>query len=627
ITPQNLTTDPGLLQFVGTVYYGTWENQQFASSVEANLTVNPAAFLTLTSATGTDAQTLCFPGTLTNITYSVTGGATNASVTGLPAGVTGSYSNNVFTITGTPTESGIFNYQVTTTGTCTQAQATGTITVNQAPVATASVTTPVPCSGGTGTVTILATAGFPNTFTYTLGTTTQVGNGVFTNVAPGTYNWSVTNSASCGSASGTIVVTVPTAIPVTLNFNYYNTVNTPLDNINVELWQYGSLVSGPYPTGSQTYYTISDVCPGSYEIHVSTSEPPASINATDAAQVNYWGAHPWSVETVRFYAGDVAGPNSYLNGTDAQRIQGYFVSGGQNGFDRGPWAFWVANDPIAANPTPSAGTLYPTVNLASGSQTINIYGLCTGDFNRSYVPGAKDAGSSLQLIPFGTKMVGANTTFDLPVIAMNPYQAGALSMILNFPSDLVEIAGVTMNNGTGELNWAVDGNELRIAWNTDYPIKLAAGEEMLTLHLVTSANFTEGQSIRFTLSSNSLNELADGVYEPVPDATLGAADVESSATGIDNPYGKSFSFINQPNPFTNFTLLSYTLPFEGKVTVEINSITGNAVKTMDNGIQKSGEYLLRMDTYDLAPGVYIATLKVKGESDELVRTIKLVRER
>src|SRR5262249_22974226 len=53
------------------------------------ITVTPNNTITLTSAAGTDAQTKCINTAITNITYSTTG-ATGATFSGLPAGVTGS---------------------------------------------------------------------------------------------------------------------------------------------------------------------------------------------------------------------------------------------------------------------------------------------------------------------------------------------------------------------------------------------------------------------------------------------------------------------------------------------------------------------------------------------------------
>ncbi|KIC89035.1 hypothetical protein, partial [Flavihumibacter sp. ZG627] len=97
-------------------------------TVSGTITVQPNSSISLTSAAATEAQTLCINTPITNITYAVGGTATDATVTGLPAGVSGNYSGGVFTISGTPTEFGTFNYTVTTVGPCAEANANGTIT-------------------------------------------------------------------------------------------------------------------------------------------------------------------------------------------------------------------------------------------------------------------------------------------------------------------------------------------------------------------------------------------------------------------------------------------------------------------------------------------------------------------
>src|SRR6185503_9211311 len=101
-------------------------------ALSGTITVNDNSTISLSSASGTEAQTVCINNAITAITYAAGGGATSASITAgtLPAGVTGSYSAGVFTISGTPTESGTFNYTVTTTGPCINPSLNGTITVN-----------------------------------------------------------------------------------------------------------------------------------------------------------------------------------------------------------------------------------------------------------------------------------------------------------------------------------------------------------------------------------------------------------------------------------------------------------------------------------------------------------------
>jgi len=66
---------------------------------------------------------------LTNITISTTGATGIGAATGLPAGVTASWSNNVITISGTPTSTGTFSYSIPLSGGCGSVNATGTITV------------------------------------------------------------------------------------------------------------------------------------------------------------------------------------------------------------------------------------------------------------------------------------------------------------------------------------------------------------------------------------------------------------------------------------------------------------------------------------------------------------------
>jgi hypothetical protein len=96
---------------------------------EKTVTVNPDNTITLTSATGTDNQTVNIETNITTITYTTTG-ATGADFSGLPAGISGNWAANEVTISGTPTETGTFNYTVELTGGCGTVTATGTINVN-----------------------------------------------------------------------------------------------------------------------------------------------------------------------------------------------------------------------------------------------------------------------------------------------------------------------------------------------------------------------------------------------------------------------------------------------------------------------------------------------------------------
>jgi uncharacterized protein (TIGR02145 family) len=97
------------------------------------VTITPDNAATLTSAAGTNSQTVNINSSITTITYTISG-ATGATFSDLPTGVSGSYLANVATIQGTPSVPGTFNYSVNLTGGCGTISASGTIIIRNVPV-------------------------------------------------------------------------------------------------------------------------------------------------------------------------------------------------------------------------------------------------------------------------------------------------------------------------------------------------------------------------------------------------------------------------------------------------------------------------------------------------------------
>ena len=466
----------------------------------------------------------------------------------------------------------------------------------------------------------------------TTGTGTSVASVAFA-LGTTTVTWTATDAANNQNVCS-FTVTV-SALTVDGYFNYYNLANTPLGpvgstEVTIQLYKdnapYGSPVDITNTNGS---YQLTGVCTGTYQVRpTSTMLTAGAINATDAAQANYWGAHPYQIEKVRFYAGDVQGsPNGdkFIGGLDASRIQANFVNG--TPFDRtGGWTFWNVGDVITANfPTPTGD--YPTITVGSANISANFYGLCVGDFNRSFNPGGTKASSStMDLVYAGNRQISNNQEFDLPVNMVSASEVGAVSLILNFPADMVEVQDVTMEGAGGQLDWAVKGNELRIGWNSPVPAYLSAGSELVTLKLKTTEAFTTGNSIRLTLAANPLNELADGMYDVIGNAVLGVDVIEASTTGTPelDPASYALSLSSYPNPFKNFTTITYTLPFDGQVTLEVYNFLGMKVEKLVSEEQTAGNHVVRFNTAGMESGVYTATLVLKSNENQLFRTIKLV---
>ena len=281
-----------------------------------------------------------------------------------------------------------------------------------------------PNTGNYGTLSSTALTTSPSSITYT---------------PPADYAGTVTlaltsddPSGSCVAASGIRTLVIGARSKVSGNLTYYNQANTPISSgISVKLFLDGNQLGSDYTVTSGSY-EFTDLCPGTYELRVSSSNSTeGSVNTTDAAQTNYWGAIPYEIQKVRFFAGDVTGSSFFINSTDALRIQSNFVYG--TSLDNGSWAFWKSGETISNNS--GASESYAKVTIAGSDVTADIYGLCAGDFNRSFIPGLKIAASkTLDLTHNGLRLISKNQEFDLPVNEVNPLPGvGAVSLILELP--------------------------------------------------------------------------------------------------------------------------------------------------------------------------------------------------
>ena len=154
------------------------------------LTITPAS-------SGDENQTVCMNSVLTSIVFTISG-ATNATVSGLPTGLSGNFSAGMLTISGTPTVSGIFNYSVTLTdGTNSGVGITGTITVNALPAQPSAISGSTSVCAGTTGLTYLVTHVADVIYTWSLPADwTQTDGGTSNSI-----------KATAGSAGGVITVT------------------------------------------------------------------------------------------------------------------------------------------------------------------------------------------------------------------------------------------------------------------------------------------------------------------------------------------------------------------------------------------------------------------------------------
>ncbi|WHF53077.1 T9SS type A sorting domain-containing protein [Chryseobacterium gotjawalense] len=353
------------------------------------ITVTVNNTVTLTSVAGTNSQTKCLSTAITPITYATTG-ATGATVTGLPAGVTGSWAANVVTISGTPTVSGPFSYTVTLTGGCVAITATGTITV------TAANTSGVPSSSPT----VCINTAIPNVTIMTTGATgigsaTGLPIGVSANwsgnvitisgtpTASGTFSYSIPLTGGCGSvtATGTITVTATNTAGVAsstptlcintalINITHSTTGATGISNSGVS--GANGLPAGVSATWSANVISISGTptASGTFNYSITLTGGCGLVSATG---------------TITVFAGNTVGavssyPSLCLGNslTITHATTGSTGLGTVTGLPIGVNASWSGNVlTISGTPT-SSGTFNYSIALTGGCGTANATGTIT----------------------------------------------------------------------------------------------------------------------------------------------------------------------------------------------------------------------------------------------------------
>lgn len=96
----------------------------------------------------------------------------------------------------------------------------------------------------------------------------------------------------------------------------------------------------------------------------------------------------------------------------------------------------------------------------------------------------------------------------------------------------------------------------------------------------------------------------------------------SEVVNIDNVLPMQFALDqNYPNPFNPVTTISYKIPEETHVVLDIYDILGNKVSTLVNENQNAGKYKLSFNATEFASGIYIYQLRAGSFKDAKKMTI------
>jgi len=626
----------------------------FASAV-GTITVNAGVTLTLFSAAATTNQTVCIGTPITSIVYTVGGGATGATVTGLPAGLLGSFSAGQFSIAGMPTASGTFNYTVTTTGGCGTASLGGTITVNaNAAIAlfSAAATTNQTICANTPITSIAYTIGGGGTGATILGLPTGV-TGSFsagqftvtgTPTATGTFNYTVTTTGGCASASLGGTITVDPAATIAL-FSAGTTTNqtlcastaiTPIvyaiaNATGATVLGLPTGVTGSF-SGGQFTITGTPTVTGTFNYTVTTTGGCASASLGGTIAINP------AATVALFSAAATATQTVCINDPITSII--YTIGGGGtgatvSGLPAGVTGSFAASQfTISGSPTAS-GTFNYTVTTTGGCASASLGGTITINSDAT-IAQTSPAGTEMQTICINNAITpitylvsnggtGA-TVLGLPTGVTGSFAAGVFAIsgtptvsgIFNFTVTATG-SGCSSPSLTGTISIHADATvalfsaaattNQTLCTNTPiasivYTIGGGTGAVAIGLPMGVTGNFAAGQ---FTISGAAT---VTGTFNYTVTTTGGCASATLGGTININP-GASIALFS-PAATTNQILCNNT-PINAIVYTVANGGTGATVLGLPAGV--TGSFSGGQFTINGAPtttGVFNYTVTTTG---------------
>ncbi len=260
-----------------------------------------------------------------------------------------------------------------------------------------------------------------------------------------------------------------------------------------------------------------------------------------------------------------------------------------------------------------------TLPWAGKKNFINLYYESVGDVNASYIPpgsGLK-AKSAMTLDYEGLASTTVGSEMTIPVSVERDFDAvGAITLSFNYRNDLIEVLGTNYSDDDMFINQ--EEGILNIGWFSTNAVEFNANTTIAQIRVRVLAEIPAGTEL-FEL--NSISELADANAQTIDDVTLKTIGLTTDK-GIVN--ASELTTSNFPNPFNDHTTISYTLPENGKVKVEVYNSVGMLVKVLVDEYQEAGVNNVDFVSNNVKAGVYVYHITVQGESNNYTAVKRMI---
>ena len=547
--------------------------------------VSPVANTTYT-VTGTDNYGCS--GIAASVTVTVTT-LPDIQIAGSAAGSTGSSSTIALGSSENLTASGATTYLWNTGSTANPVTVTPTVATSYIVTGTTGN-----CSATVSHMVIVASVNAgPNQFICTGSSTTLTATS--TGIVSPVYVWTLGNHSG---ASVTVSPAATTTYTVKANNLYFSTLTVYVNPKPVAEAGQGITIG----TGSSGVLTGSVLTPTVAPYTYSWTNQGGSVISTAAnATVNAAGTYNLVVTDV---FGCASPPD---NTTVTVTSSGVAVSGNV------AYAFNATNNQmhdVTIALKQGLTTVYSTTTASAGNGNYNFPGVLPGTYT-VYLPSSKPWGkvtaTDITLIQNHYKTPGGTPLTGIKRLAADVVGNSSAATVNSVDRDTVNARRITPTITFSTGNW-VFTRAADISLNT-YPIPYA--------------NSAEYSDIILTVSGTAVvQDFRALCYGDMDASNTGLKDNEIAVTDFTTT--RALDLVNIPNPFTQQTTIRFTVPVTGSVTVSVHSMLGLPVAVIADPDDYEGVHTLVFDAHDMAPGIYLYTVKLTTSDDVMIQTGKMM---
>ncbi len=361
------------------------------------------------------------------------------------------------------------------------------------------------------------------------------------------------------------------------------------------------------------------------------------VTAVDLALLQYYIGHICQTDPSRCFsdkhlrAANVDN-NASLTSVDVARISakiGSPYSPAKN-FPKGNWV-----------------TFDTSVAVAGANLNITLKTICYGDYDASSYK-YKDSTTTWDMaksLPDENIIIRSdesitindNEYFEVPLrISTKMNELSAVGLELNYPSDKYKLVSASMsNNGkksdaikinptleeiiaaNNDLLVTDDRGIIRVVFATTNHFDVAANDELVRLGFLSLNDPGRGE-LDFNLSgtgliANQYGQINEDAYLTMPKIFVQGSDTEAG-----------FEFSGYPNPFSSEATLTYNIPEDGIVKLNVYNAIGELVTELLNETQVSGRHSVVFSTGNLSESLYTFKLEFTGWDNSKCMILKLI---